>query len=103
MAQVCGRCLDVVATLNRGMCPDCHRHNDHTRRPPAQHRYPAEYKANRAQVLAGRPPCHWCGAQATTADHLQPVAHGGSHELTNLVPACARCNSARGTGWGRGG
>jgi len=102
MAQVCSTCLNVVDSLTRGMCPTCHQANDHTRRPPARHRYPAEYHRNRTILLRGGPPCHWCGDPATTADHLTPRAHGGGHGLDNLVPACAPCNTRRGA-WGQGG
>lgn len=56
-----------------------------------------DYDRNRALVLAGNPLCHWgCGRPATTADHLKPVARGGTHDLANLVPACGRCNYSRG-------
>ncbi len=33
---------------------------------------------------------------ATTCDHVKPVSHGGSTILSNLVPCCATCNTARG-------
>lgn len=39
---------------------------------------------------------HECTLVATTADHVVPRSHGGGHELENLRPACAHCNSARG-------
>lgn len=29
-------------------------------------------------------------------DHKVPVAHGGSWELSNLVPVCAQCNNEKG-------
>jgi 5-methylcytosine-specific restriction endonuclease McrA len=46
--------------------------------------------------------CAYCGAAVEdgavlTLDHLVPYAHGGANEATNLVTACRRCNSARGT------
>ncbi|WP_369406295.1 HNH endonuclease [Nocardiopsis trehalosi] len=46
-------------------------------------------------MLAGDPPCHWCGAPATTADHLVPRSLGGTNTLDNYVPSCSPCNSAR--------
>ena len=56
----------------------------------------AEYKANRRLVLeSSNYICHYCGAHANTADHLQPVSKGGSHDLSNLVAACKTCNSTR--------
>ncbi|MGB6455592.1 MAG: HNH endonuclease [Streptosporangiaceae bacterium] len=40
--------------------------------------------------------CWSCGAYASTVDHLTPVALGGTHDLSNLRPACTRCNYSRG-------
>lgn len=43
--------------------------------------------------------CRYCGATAPearlTVDHVTPVALGGSDEPTNLVTACADCNSGK--------
>jgi 5-methylcytosine-specific restriction endonuclease McrA len=41
--------------------------------------------------------CVYCGATgvALTLDHVTPRAWGGSHHASNLVAACAPCNSAR--------
>lgn len=43
------------------------------------------------------PGCFYCGAEFIEdnprhLDHVTPLALGGAHALTNLVPACARCN-----------
>lgn len=56
------------------------------------------------------PWCHYCGGlvlpwknpdvpwyQVATVDHRTPRIRGGSNEPRNLVVACARCNSAKGT------
>jgi hypothetical protein len=45
--------------------------------------------------------CVWCGVgvedgAALSLDHLTPHSQGGTNEATNLVTACARCNSSRG-------
>ena len=57
----------------------------------------SEYKRNRAQLLQGEPICHWCGTRtATQADHLVPIDMGGTNDITNLVAACAPCNTSRG-------
>jgi thymidine kinase len=37
--------------------------------------------------------CAYCGASATTYDHVVPKMHGGTNDPSNLVPACASCNS----------
>lgn len=36
--------------------------------------------------------CHYCGAPATTADHVVPKIKGGPGAQWNLVPACQPCN-----------
>lgn len=46
--------------------------------------------------------CSWCGAGVEdgarlSLDHLTPNVHGGTNESTNLVTACSRCNSSRGS------
>lgn len=64
-----------------------------------------EYVRNRRVVLEGGPLCYWCeNVKADTVDHVvemdrfdDPVA---AHALTNLVPACRRCNSSRGAQYG---
>ena len=39
--------------------------------------------------------CYYCGALATTADHMLPKVRGGLSTLENLVAACVPCNSAK--------
>lgn len=44
--------------------------------------------------------CQYCGAKAPDAvlhaDHLHPVAKGGTNDILNLVTACEGCNSGKG-------
>ncbi|MGN6174652.1 MAG: HNH endonuclease [Streptosporangiaceae bacterium] len=40
--------------------------------------------------------CWYCSRPATTVDHVRPLCLGGTNDLTNLVPACRRCNFSRG-------
>lgn len=43
--------------------------------------------------------CAYCGKPAKghlTQDHIQPLSQGGSHTLSNIVPACRPCNSKKG-------
>jgi hypothetical protein len=54
------------------------------------------YAAARRELLRDKPPCHWCGNEATEADHLVPFAEGGSDGIENLVPSCKPCNARRG-------
>ena len=36
--------------------------------------------------------CVYCGAAATSIDHVVPKSRGGSHAWDNVVSACGRCN-----------
>lgn len=50
--------------------------------------------------------CHYCdrplprpgtkSGRATHFDHIVPVAKGGSHDKSNLVVCCKRCNREKG-------
>lgn len=45
--------------------------------------------------------CVYCGKRRKgklTQDHVQPLSQGGSHTLSNIVPACRNCNSKKYTG-----
>lgn len=45
--------------------------------------------------------CAYCGKRAKghlTQDHVEPLSKGGSHTLSNIVPACRSCNSRKHTG-----
>lgn len=94
----CARCGRLVT--GKGMCQDCGRararERERHRPTPSQRGYTAEYRRNRAQVLATNPPCHWCGTTpATVCDHLVPLSQGGSNDTANLVPSCVACNARR--------
>lgn len=41
--------------------------------------------------------CAYCGASDVPLqrDCLQPVSHGGRYTLSNVVPACAHCNTSK--------
>ena len=50
----------------------------------------------RAIFTAFRNSCAYCGSSdEPTLDHFRPLARGGSHTISNLVPACKRCNSVK--------
>lgn len=43
--------------------------------------------------------CAYCKKRRRlTQDHVIPVSKGGAHTIQNIVPACQRCNSKKGTG-----
>ena len=39
--------------------------------------------------------CAYCGAHATTIDHIRPKAKGGTTHMSNCVPACLDCNVSK--------
>jgi hypothetical protein len=58
-----------------------------------------DYKRVRLQVLArDGHVCYYCGQDATTVDHVIPIAKGGDPiNMDNMVAACRRCNSSKGS------
>lgn len=40
--------------------------------------------------------CGYCGAGATTIDHVVPRSRGGADSWENLVACCLRCNNLKG-------
>jgi hypothetical protein len=58
-----------------------------------------DYKRVRLQVLARDGyTCFYCGQDATTVDHVIPIVKGGDPiSQDNLVAACRRCNSSKGS------
>lgn len=44
--------------------------------------------------------CVYCDRkmQRLTQDHITPLSKGGAHTYSNIVPACASCNSKKSTG-----
>lgn len=58
---------------------------------------------NLGQVDLNRLTCVYCGGDAETWDHLVNLVRGGElngdgygHQIGNLVPCCAKCNSSKG-------
>ena len=50
-------------------------------------------------VETGQTRCHYCGCEcgkAITADHKKPLSKGGYDKRANVLPACSRCNAAKG-------
>jgi 5-methylcytosine-specific restriction endonuclease McrA len=39
--------------------------------------------------------CVYCGATATSLDHVVPRSRGGAHAWDNVVASCARCNHTK--------
>jgi 5-methylcytosine-specific restriction endonuclease McrA len=59
-------------------------------------RYTAGPRWSRPGVLArDKHRCGYCGAHATTIDHIMPRARGGGNTWKNTVAACDRCNQRK--------
>jgi 5-methylcytosine-specific restriction endonuclease McrA len=43
--------------------------------------------------------CWVCGGEWSDADHVKPIAAGGSHVLCNFRPICRSCNSSKKDRW----
>jgi len=64
-------------------------------------RAPPGWRALRQATFAAYGHACWrCGAWAGTVDHVVAVALGGTHALSNLRPACQKCNSSTGASLG---
>lgn len=63
----------------------------------AQRGYDAEWRRLRRAVLErDHWTCAYCGAPATTVDHVVALASFGARlDETNLVACCSACNSAK--------
>lgn len=53
--------------------------------------------AARVAYFGGK--CWMCGEPYKHMDHVKPIAAGGADMLSNLRPACARCNFAKNGKW----
>lgn len=65
------------------------------RRGAIAHSYGCEVKEWWSSLVD--PQCFYCDSPATEVEHVVPVSKGGTHELSNLVPACRPCNRRKGT------
>lgn len=92
----CGRPFRSAFYLE---CGDC---SGRTRRYNAQRRIrklaaeisgPLPRKTYVAILASG--PCVYCGAEATSLDHVRPISRGGEESEKNLVPACEWCNKSK--------
>ncbi len=58
--------------------------------------YKTKTRLNTRTVLArDNRECCYCGGEADTIDHVHPTSKGGENKWTNVVAACARCNSKK--------
>lgn len=97
MKRTCARCgRAFVPRHARQTYCDQHELRGRAHRSPTTQTQDAAYLRLRAEVLAGDPPCYWCGApHADTLDAVVPISHGGQHTRANSVAACSTCNYSR--------
>jgi 5-methylcytosine-specific restriction endonuclease McrA len=58
----------------------------------------SQWKAQRKRVLQRDSyTCAYCGQEATQVDHIIPRVDGGTHDMDNLIAACAKCNGLKGS------
>jgi 5-methylcytosine-specific restriction protein A len=98
MAAPLKRCLGCGAMTPRSRCRNCERTQDqaydHTHRQirrAALERDGYRCGCVGCAVCLGSP----CGRRATTADHVVPLARGGTKELANYQAMCQPCNSSK--------
>lgn len=78
--------------------------------PEKAREYTAKRRARKLNAPTGDPalraeyvaiiacdPCAYCGRPSEHVDHIQSLLRGGSDAWDNLTPACASCNSSKGT------
>lgn len=85
----------------RAEYPEKHKAKNHRRRALLKNAEgsftPAEW---RAKVKAYGGKCHWCGKPIDgnpIVEHVIPLARGGTNYISNVVPSCNPCNTAKGT------
>jgi 5-methylcytosine-specific restriction endonuclease McrA len=58
--------------------------------------YPVQVPLSRRAVFTrDGQACVYCGASATSIDHVVPRSRGGTHTWDNVVAACRRCNHTK--------
>lgn len=74
-------------------------HNRRARKRNAQGSHTAEQVSARFAVHGDA--CIYCSSTENLhADHLKPLAKGGSNWASNIVPACSSCNTSKSDRWG---
>lgn len=102
-------CVDCGKLSARTRCQLCHQRfqqgREARRGTAAQRGYGSDWRTIRLKILErDGHTCRWCGAPATSVDHLLPLARGGPRlDERNLLASCLRCNSVRGGAESRGG
>jgi 5-methylcytosine-specific restriction endonuclease McrA len=86
----------------RARHPEFHRASEKRRRAAKAHTPLNNFTSKEWEEMkaAHGHRCVYCGRkmQRLTQDHITPLSKGGAHTKLNIVPACGKCNSRKGTG-----
>ncbi len=88
MMGLCKACEQFRDTGDDGFCNRCR-----PKEPVKYERIPRTFSISSMSLDDG---CFYCGGCADTWDHIVPRKLHGNDSITNLVPACRSCNSAKG-------
>lgn len=106
---ICRECGKEKPHGSHGLCQICYvrqwrknnpaRSRETSRRRRALRRHATIESVNEQAVFAlYNHACVYCGAkERLSLDHIIPLASGGPHAEDNLVVACSRCNSSKGS------
>jgi HNH endonuclease len=92
----CGQEFNAASYLECGTCSgrtNVINARRRIRRLAAQIDGPLPRSVYLAVLASG--PCVYCGAPATSIDHVRPLSRGGQETAGNLVPACQNCNHTK--------
>jgi 5-methylcytosine-specific restriction enzyme A len=95
-------CLGCGKVTTRGSrCGPCQAtwdtQHERTRGTRTQRGYGNDWLRLSKQAIAHQPWCSQCGtSEDLTADHLVPLAAGGTSTPENVQVLCRRCNSGKG-------
>jgi 5-methylcytosine-specific restriction enzyme A len=95
-ASRCAEHLAVADAKRQAYLQSYQREREETRPSRHERGYGNDwYRTSRLILIRDNHICHYCGAHATTVDHVISKAKGGSDDHTNLVAACASCNASK--------
>ena len=98
-------CLDCGILADQHRCPTHlaiwqtkqEQYRSKTRPSTNKRGYDNAWRRIAKAAITARPWCEYCGAATNlTADHIIPLARGGTSEATNVAVLCRTCNSRKG-------
>lgn len=77
---------------------EARRYERYDRDPETRRRYGSAWRKIRARFVAEHPLCEECLKQkrltpTEEVHHILPLAHGGTHDASNLMALCKSCHS----------